>query len=144
MNSEANFVEDTRIGIHTEKGSQYNQLPTSDLELGLESAKDNQLSIENKQGHEVSSPPNHESIDTPIERSRIRDIQWSHVNFLVGKRKILDNCWGEAKTGQLVAVMGPSGAGKSSLLNVLAGRSASGGKLHVEGKVTFVRVLNLL
>ncbi|RYH29738.1 ATP-binding cassette domain-containing protein [archaeon] len=32
-------------------------------------------------------------------------------------------------------MMGPSGAGKSSLLNVLAGRSASAAGIAVEGKV---------
>eukprot|EP01034_Spumella_vulgaris_P043032 gene43032-53403_t len=32
--------------------------------------------------------------------------------------------------------MGPSGAGKSSLLNVLAGRSSSGGATSIEGMIT--------
>ena len=51
------------------------------------------------------------------------DIAWSNVNFKIGNKIILDNCYGKVEAGQVCAIMGPSGAGKSSLLNVLAGRS---------------------
>lgn len=39
------------------------------------------------------------------------------------------------KVGSVAAILGPSGAGKSSLLNVLAGRSASGGDVRISGAV---------
>jgi ABC-type multidrug transport system ATPase subunit len=37
--------------------------------------------------------------------------------------------------GQVAAIVGPSGSGKSSLLNALAGRSASGGNIRISGAV---------
>ncbi len=43
----------------------------------------------------------------------------------VPRKRILSDCWGSVKSGQVCAILGPSGAGKSSLMNVLAGRSAS-------------------
>jgi ABC-type transport system involved in cytochrome bd biosynthesis fused ATPase/permease subunit len=44
--------------------------------------------------------------------------------------------WLQASVGQVTAILGPSGAGKSSLLNVLAGRSTSGGKANISGLVS--------
>ena len=51
------------------------------------------------------------------------DISWTDVSYKVGKKTILDNCFGSVSAGSLCAIMGPSGAGKTSLLNILAGRS---------------------
>jgi ABC-type multidrug transport system ATPase subunit len=39
------------------------------------------------------------------------------------------------KAGRVCAILGPSGSGKSSLLNVLAGRSASSGPVRITGHV---------
>jgi ABC-type multidrug transport system ATPase subunit len=69
-----------------------------------------------------------------------QDIAFSAVNFSVklpnGENKdILKDCWGKVETGQVCAVLGPSGSGKSSLLNVLAGRSSTGGPISVNGCV---------
>ncbi len=63
------------------------------------------------------------------------DISWSDVNFAVGDKSILHACWGQVPASKTCAIMGASGAGKSSLLNVLAGRSLSGGTTVISGKV---------
>jgi ABC-type multidrug transport system ATPase subunit len=68
--------------------------------------------------------------------SKWKDIAWTDVSFSVGSKKILTTCWGSVAAGQTCAIMGPSGAGKSSLLNVLAGRSASGGGNVITGTVS--------
>lgn len=79
---------------------------------------------------------NSDSLDFQGGKSqKLKDLWWTNVNFSVGKKKILDNCWGEIKPGQLSGIMGPSGSGKSSLLNVLAGRSSSTSNILVEGKI---------
>lgn len=68
------------------------------------------------------------------------DISWSSIDFSLGEKekpklKILQQCWGDVKAGEVCAIMGPSGAGKSSLLNVLAGRSAPAAGINVNGSV---------
>ena len=50
-------------------------------------------------------------------------------------RKLLQDVWGEVPEKQTTAIMGPSGAGKTSLLNILAGRASSRGRLHIESDV---------
>jgi ABC-type multidrug transport system ATPase subunit len=49
--------------------------------------------------------------------------------------KILDSVWGEVPKRQLTSIMGPSGSGKTSLLNILSGRSKSGGRVNVQADV---------
>ena len=54
-------------------------------------------------------------------------------------RIILDDVYGCAHSGEIMAIMGASGSGKTSLLNVLAGRVPTGGKLekcalYIDGK----------
>jgi ABC-type multidrug transport system ATPase subunit len=43
--------------------------------------------------------------------------------------------WGEVPQQQTTAIMGPSGAGKTSLLNILAGRAASRGRVTIDADV---------
>jgi ABC-type multidrug transport system ATPase subunit len=50
-------------------------------------------------------------------------------------RMLLNSVWGEVPEQQTTAIMGPSGAGKTSLLNILAGRAATGGKITIDSDV---------
>ena len=68
------------------------------------------------------------------------NLSWSNLNFVAtnakGSVNILKDTWGTVNSGEVCCIMGASGAGKSSLLNVLAGRSASAAGIKVTGKVT--------
>jgi ABC-type multidrug transport system ATPase subunit len=65
------------------------------------------------------------------------DSKSSIFNNIQKERKILDNISGRAESGDLLAILGPTGCGKTSLLNILAGRSPTGGKelLKLEGNI---------
>jgi len=81
----------------------------------------------------------------PLQPREGRDLVWKDVNLQLlspnGKKDdtppkmILDGVWGEVPSGQVTAIMGPSGSGKTSLLNILAGRTQSGGNLVVDADV---------
>ncbi|CAD6190441.1 unnamed protein product [Caenorhabditis auriculariae] len=49
------------------------------------------------------------------------------------KRRILDEAFGVAQPGEVVAILGPSGSGKTTLLNVITKRNT--GQLDVQGSV---------
>jgi ABC-type multidrug transport system ATPase subunit len=72
---------------------------------------------------------------TPKKQEFAQDIIWSKVNFKVGEKDILQDCYGSVPAGKVAAILGPSGAGKSSLLNVLAGRSSSGKNISISAEV---------
>mmetsp|Transcript_21950 Transcript_21950/g.24304 ORF Transcript_21950/g.24304 Transcript_21950/m.24304 type:complete len:631 (+) Transcript_21950:56-1948(+) len=73
-----------------------------------------------------------------------KNLTWYNVNMSIdiksknkdeNKKMILNNVWGEAKGGELSAIMGSSGAGKTSLFNVLTGRVRSSSKISVGGDI---------
>jgi ABC-type multidrug transport system ATPase subunit len=48
---------------------------------------------------------------------------------------LLSDVWGEVPQKETTAIMGPSGAGKTSLLNILAGRATTGGRIKITSDV---------
>ena len=69
-------------------------------------------------------------------------LEWRDINAHVkddkaagGTKQVLFEASGEARPGEILAVMGPSGAGKTTLLNILADRAALG-EGHWTGCVT--------
>ncbi len=48
---------------------------------------------------------------------------------------MLSDVWGEVPQKETTAIMGPSGAGKTSLLNILAGRATTGGRIKISSDV---------
>jgi len=56
-------------------------------------------------------------------------------NLKKSTKVILDRVSGEARPGEILAIMGPSGSGKTSLMNVLSGRAAyQEGSITINGK----------
>eukprot|EP00934_Nitzschia_sp_Nitz4_P005064 Nitzschia sp. Nitz4//scaffold82_size85912//3498//7449//NITZ4_005123-RA/size85912-processed-gene-0.90-mRNA-1//1//CDS//3329558781//5054//frame0 len=85
------------------------------------------------------------ALDSSADPFAARDgktLLWRNVNMVLkGKsaqdpdRKLLDNVWGEVPECETTAIMGPSGAGKTSLLNILAGRAATRGRVQIDSDV---------
>jgi ABC-type multidrug transport system ATPase subunit len=48
---------------------------------------------------------------------------------------LLNQVWGEVPATETTAIMGASGAGKTSLLNILAGRARTRGRIRIEADV---------
>eukprot|EP00815_Leptocylindrus_aporus_P011235 CAMPEP_0116067886 /NCGR_PEP_ID=MMETSP0322-20121206/11333_1 /TAXON_ID=163516 /ORGANISM="Leptocylindrus danicus var. apora, Strain B651" /LENGTH=576 /DNA_ID=CAMNT_0003554893 /DNA_START=66 /DNA_END=1793 /DNA_ORIENTATION=+ len=78
----------------------------------------------------------------PFSKREGRTLRWQNVNFTLNDtskgaepKKLIDGMYGEVPKGNVTAIMGPSGSGKTSLLNILAGRSATRNKLIVEADV---------
>lgn len=62
-------------------------------------------------------------------------LAFTDINLTLKEKTILTNINGEARSGQILAIMGPSGSGKTSLLNILAGDlPMSSGTVTVNGK----------
>ncbi|KAJ3177981.1 ATP-binding cassette sub- G member 2 [Gaertneriomyces sp. JEL0708] len=90
-----------------------------------------------------------DDIETPLEpmkrSGRTGSLVWSNLNYSIDipkskgedgkpvRRALLKGINGEAKRGEMVAIMGSSGAGKTTLLNCLSGRLGVG---YLEGSIT--------
>ncbi|EER13677.1 ATP-binding cassette transporter, putative, partial [Perkinsus marinus ATCC 50983] len=65
-------------------------------------------------------------------------LEWTNVNFGIKDKKVLIDCTGMVRPGELTAVLGPSGSGKSTLMNVLGGRqSLRGNGRTFDGEISF-------
>lgn len=93
---------------------------------------------------EDSSDRNATDIDKHTDPFTVREgktLVWRNINMtLAGKnneqsRELLKDVWGEVPSKETTAIMGPSGAGKSSLLNILAGRASSHGRLTIQADI---------
>ncbi|KAG7371928.1 ABC transporter [Nitzschia inconspicua] len=78
--------------------------------------------------------------DDPFAIREGKTLLWRNVNMTLktkdgADRKLLDDVWGEVPEKQTTAIMGPSGAGKTSLLNILAGRAKTRGKVTISSDV---------
>ena len=47
-----------------------------------------------------------------FQRRELQGIEWSNVNYSVGKKTILHDCWGSVPAGEMCALLRPSGCGK--------------------------------
>ena len=78
--------------------------------------------------------------DDPFAERLGKTLSWRSVNMTLAAgrnaskqppRELLRDVYGRVPRGEITAVMGPSGAGKTSLLNILAGRTRSEGRIAV-------------
>jgi len=56
-------------------------------------------------------------------------MQFDNITCFVGERRLLKDVTGEARPGELLALMGASGGGKTTLLNLLYGEGAHGARV---------------
>eukprot|EP00980_Cylindrotheca_fusiformis_P027784 scaffold22559_cov111-Cylindrotheca_fusiformis.AAC.23 len=98
-------------------------------------------------GSEAKSSPGQKSAilpaaEDPFAYREGKTLLWRDINMtLAGKKdsepgvKLLEGVWGEVPEQKTTAIMGPSGAGKTSLLNILAGRAASRGRITIDAEI---------
>ena len=63
------------------------------------------------------------------------ELDWQSISYSVEGRPILYGLNGNAKSGEMLAILGPTGCGKTSLLNVLAARTPFNKKAALSGRV---------
>jgi len=135
------------------RGNNYNS--SRDIESGGEDWKDKEGNKGRMNGTTMMSgrpPPPRKNLsrrestmaDDPFAEREGKALTWRSVNMTLAagrnskknpKRQLLTDVWGEVPRKEITAVMGPSGAGKSSLLNILAGRARSRGRLSISADV---------
>lgn len=70
------------------------------------------------------------------------NIEYKHVSFSFGKKKVLDDVSFSIKSGETVAIMGETGSGKTTLIDLIPRvYDVSGGEILIDG--TNIRMLKL-
>lgn len=107
-------------------------------EEGEETTSD---SDESWQQHETKQDSSNNQAN-PFKPREGQTLVWRNVDMILsgkGKkqpnRKLLDNVWGEIPAKQTTVILGSSGAGKTSLLNILAGRASSRGRIKIQADI---------
>ena len=70
-----------------------------DIEFGVRSTADDWNNKFSKQSAEGNASQHHHATS--------HDIVWSKVSYKVGKKVILDNCYGSVPAGKVCAILGP-------------------------------------
>eukprot|EP00980_Cylindrotheca_fusiformis_P027046 scaffold18563_cov132-Cylindrotheca_fusiformis.AAC.2 len=80
--------------------------------------------------------------EDPFAYREGKALLWRDINMTLAAKKdsdpdvkLLEGVWGEVPEQKTTAIMGPSGAGKTSLLNILAGRAASRGRITIDAEI---------
>eukprot|EP00980_Cylindrotheca_fusiformis_P027776 scaffold22559_cov111-Cylindrotheca_fusiformis.AAC.15 len=114
-------------------------------ETSSPTTEESPLEVEN--GSRAKSLKNQQSsvlpaLEDPFAYREGKTLLWRDINMtLAGKKdidpdvKLLEGVWGEVPEQKTTAIMGPSGAGKTSLLNILAGRAASRGRITIDAEI---------
>eukprot|EP00980_Cylindrotheca_fusiformis_P027771 scaffold22559_cov111-Cylindrotheca_fusiformis.AAC.10 len=107
-------------------------------------SEDTSIVVENgSESKNMSSKENSilPTAEDPFAYREGKTLLWRDINMtLAGKKgspdvKLLEGVWGEVPEQKTTAIMGPSGAGKTSLLNILAGRAASRGRITIDAEI---------
>jgi ABC-type lipoprotein export system ATPase subunit len=130
----------------TRRGASYRGSAT-DLETGFhnENMMDRQPpgnggAVRKRMSHRRSS----QLADDPFAEREGKTLTWRNINMTLAEgrdaeknpsKQLLTDVWGEVPQKEITAIMGPSGAGKTSLLNILAGRARSRGRLTISSDV---------
>ena len=113
-----------------------------DLEAGFRSsaANGNAMRKRSMMSHRSSL----DRADDPFAEREGKALTWRNINMTLEagrdaeknpSKQLLADVWGEVPQKEITAIMGPSGAGKTSLLNILAGRARSRGRLAITSDV---------
>jgi ABC-type lipoprotein export system ATPase subunit len=126
--------------------SYYPPYPSSTTEATGHSYDDDLEANNNENSQQ--SPPTVHRIDPPLDSQtdpfaqRVgKKLSWRNVNMTLQtskgqpNKKLLSDVWGEVPSTETTAIMGASGAGKTSLLNILAGRARTKGRIKIEADV---------
>lgn len=98
----------------------------------------NLISLNSLEAHQPASMPlGQSSSATDLENLQQRVFCFRNCSFSVptknGEKKILIGVSGEARSGEVLAILGPSGAGKTQLMNMLTLKPGPG---TVSGELT--------
>ena len=119
-------ADDLEAGFHNE-GNMVNRVPNS---AAMRKSMSRRSSLDRA--------------DDPFAEREGKTLTWRNINMTLeaGRneeknpaKQLLTDVWGEVPQKEITAIMGPSGAGKTSLLNILAGRARSRGRLTISSDV---------